>query len=58
MDRYFRERIKLIKSEQLRLGKAMHRLGASVTEISSTLPPPEPGGLPRAYTGEGTGATW
>jgi hypothetical protein len=30
----------------------------SVGEISSTLPTPEPGGLPRTYSGEGTGATW
>jgi anaerobic magnesium-protoporphyrin IX monomethyl ester cyclase len=58
VERYFRERIKLIKSEQLRVGKALHRLGASVTEISSTLPAYGPGGLPRVYSGEGTGPTW
>jgi len=58
VESYFSDRIKMIKSEQLRLGKAMHRLGASVTEIASTLPPAAPGGARRSYTGEGTGATW
>lgn len=58
VEKYFKERINLIKSEQLRVGKALHRLGVSVGEISSTLPTPEPGGLPRTYSGEGTGATW
>ena len=55
---YFRDRIRMIKSQQLRLGKAMHRCGANVTEISSTLPATSPGGAKRSYTGEGTGATW
>ncbi|HEU5469384.1 MAG TPA: radical SAM protein [Actinophytocola sp.] len=58
VERFFRERIRRIKSEQLRVGKNLHRLGASVTEISSTLPKPGPGGLPRVYTGEGAGPTW
>jgi anaerobic magnesium-protoporphyrin IX monomethyl ester cyclase len=58
VESYFRDRIKMIKSEQLRLGKAMHRLGANVTEIASTLPPAGPGGARRSYTGEGAGATW
>ena len=58
VERFFRDRIRLIKSEQLRVGKALHRLGAEVGEISSSLPPVTPGGVPRSYTGEGTGATW
>jgi anaerobic magnesium-protoporphyrin IX monomethyl ester cyclase len=58
VEQYFRERIRLIKSEQLRVGKALHRIGASVTEISSTLPKPDKGGLPRVYTGEGIGPSW
>jgi anaerobic magnesium-protoporphyrin IX monomethyl ester cyclase len=58
VESYFKDRIKMIKSEQLRLGKAMHRLGANVTEISSTLPAASAGGARRSYTGEGTGATW
>jgi anaerobic magnesium-protoporphyrin IX monomethyl ester cyclase len=58
VEQYFRDRIKMIKSEQLKVGKALHRLGASVTEISSTLPTPGPGGLPRSYTGEGVGPSW
>jgi radical SAM superfamily enzyme YgiQ (UPF0313 family) len=58
VDRFFRRHIRLIKSEQLRVGKALHRLGAPVAEISSTLPVPRPGGQPRSYTGEGVGPTW
>ncbi|ONI76181.1 hypothetical protein ALI144C_36520 [Actinosynnema sp. ALI-1.44] len=58
VEKHFRERIRMIKSEQLRVGKALHRLGCSVTEISSTLPQPGAGGLPRVYTGEGIGASW
>lgn len=58
VEAYFNDRIRMIKSRQLRLGKAMHRLGANVTEISSTLPPAEPGGARRSYTGEAAGATW
>lgn len=58
VERYFAERIRLIKGEQLRVGKALHRLGASVTEISSTLPVVRPGGQLRTYTGEGVGPTW
>jgi anaerobic magnesium-protoporphyrin IX monomethyl ester cyclase len=58
VEQYFYDRIRLIKSEQLRVGKALHRLGAHVAEISSSLPPVLPGGAQRSYTGEGTGATW
>jgi anaerobic magnesium-protoporphyrin IX monomethyl ester cyclase len=55
---YFRDRIRQIKSQQLRVGKALHRLGANVGEISSTIPRPAAGGAPRSYTGESTSATW
>jgi anaerobic magnesium-protoporphyrin IX monomethyl ester cyclase len=58
VERYFRDRVRLIKSEQLRVGMALHRLGAHVAEISSSLPSVSAGGAPRSYTGEGTGATW
>ena len=58
VEQYFRDRLGQLRSEQLRVGKRLTRLGARVTEISSTLPPVRPGGLPRTYTGEGTGATW
>ncbi|WP_181808411.1 B12-binding domain-containing radical SAM protein [Streptomyces shenzhenensis] len=58
VEQYFRDRLDQLRSEQLRVGKRLTRLGARVTEISSTLPPVRPGGLPRTYTGEGTGATW
>jgi anaerobic magnesium-protoporphyrin IX monomethyl ester cyclase len=58
VERYFRDRIRLIKSEQLRVGKVLHRLGARVGEISSSLPDVSGGGAPRSYTGEGAGATW
>lgn len=58
VDQYFRQRIRLIKSEQLRVGKAMHRLGANVSEISSSVPVGRDGGAVRHYTGEGASATW
>jgi radical SAM superfamily enzyme YgiQ (UPF0313 family) len=58
VERYFSDRIRLIKSEQLRVGKALYRLGAHVSAISSSLPPVTAGGAPRSYTGEGNGATW
>jgi radical SAM superfamily enzyme YgiQ (UPF0313 family) len=58
VDLFFRDRTRRIKSQQLRVGKKLHRLGAQVGEISSTLPEPAAGGAPRSYTGEGTGATW
>jgi anaerobic magnesium-protoporphyrin IX monomethyl ester cyclase len=58
VERFFRERIRMIKTQQLKVGKALHRLGANVAEISSTLPTPGPGGLPRVYTGEGIGSSW
>ncbi|GII66826.1 hypothetical protein Skr01_69110 [Sphaerisporangium krabiense] len=55
---YFRQRINQIKSQQLRVGKALHRLGCNVAEISSTLPPVRPGGAPRSYSTEGASAVW
>jgi anaerobic magnesium-protoporphyrin IX monomethyl ester cyclase len=58
IEAYFRDRIRLIKSEQLRLGLSLHRLGARVSEISSSLPPASGRGVARGYTGEGLGATW
>ncbi|MEI7031793.1 B12-binding domain-containing radical SAM protein [Streptomyces pratensis] len=58
VEEYFRDRLDRLRSEQLRVGKRLARLGARVSEISSTLPPVRPGGLPRNYTGEGSGATW
>ncbi|MGJ3560826.1 hypothetical protein ACR6C2_30050 [Streptomyces sp. INA 01156] len=53
VEEYFRDRLDRLRSEQLRVGKRLARLGARVTEISSTLPPVRPGGLPRNYTGRG-----
>ncbi|MEU8588287.1 cobalamin-dependent protein [Streptomyces sp. NPDC048664] len=47
----FRSRIDLIRGEQLRVGMRLHRIGADVTAISSTLPPVTPGGAPRSYNG-------
>lgn len=58
VNRYFRERIDRIKTEQLKVGKALHRLGCDVAEISSTLPPVTPGGAPRNYSTEGVSSTW
>ncbi|QUX26930.1 radical SAM protein [Nocardiopsis akebiae] len=58
VERYFDARIDQMKTEQLRLGKHLHRMGLRVAEISSTLPDPAPGGAQRSYTGEGAGATW
>lgn len=48
--------IERIRTEQLRVGMALHRVGASVSEISSTLPSFGPGGAPRSYSGGA--ATW
>ncbi|MFE0530357.1 B12-binding domain-containing radical SAM protein [Micromonospora sp. SD19] len=47
----FREAIDHIRSEQLRVGMALHRLGLDVSSISSTLPEVTPGGAPRSYNG-------
>lgn len=58
VENYFRDRMDAIRSEQLRVGKALTRLGVRVSEVSSTLPRERPGGAVRSYTGEGTGATW
>ncbi|MFB7476442.1 B12-binding domain-containing radical SAM protein [Kitasatospora sp. NPDC056184] len=58
VEEYFRARLDQLRSEQLRVGKRLTRLGARVMEISSTLPSFGPGGLPRSYSGEGSGATW
>ncbi|MEV6668992.1 cobalamin-dependent protein [Streptomyces sp. NPDC051162] len=58
VEHFFRDRLDLLRSEQLRVGKALTRLGARVAEVSSTIPKERPGGLPRQYTGEGSGATW
>jgi anaerobic magnesium-protoporphyrin IX monomethyl ester cyclase len=58
VEQYFRERIDRLRSEQLRVGKILSRLGARVSDISSTMPKERPGGLTRNYTGEGSGATW
>jgi radical SAM superfamily enzyme YgiQ (UPF0313 family) len=58
VESYFKDRIRMIKSEQLRVGRTLHRLGAQVSEISSSLPPVTSRGAPRGYTGEGASATW
>ncbi|MBF6047125.1 radical SAM protein [Streptomyces sp. NRRL B-1677] len=58
VEQYFHDRMQLLRDEQLRVGKALTRLGARVIEVSSTIPKERPGGLPRQYTGEGSGATW
>ncbi|MFY9806460.1 MAG: radical SAM protein [Pseudonocardiaceae bacterium] len=47
----FRQCIDNIRSEQLRVGMALHRLGANIIEISSTLPEVTSGGAPRTYNG-------
>jgi hypothetical protein len=56
VERYFRQRMNQIRSEQLRMGRAMYRMGVPIGEISSKI---EPGrfGAPRTYTGGGT-ANW
>lgn len=58
VESFFRDRIRMIKSRQLRVGKTLHRLGVNVSEISSTIPTPAAGGAPRSYTGESASATW
>ncbi|MFC5719512.1 B12-binding domain-containing radical SAM protein [Streptomyces gamaensis] len=58
VERFFRDRMDRMRGEQLRVGKALTRLGARVGEVSSTLPKERPGGAVRQYTGEGSGATW
>ncbi|WP_051710796.1 B12-binding domain-containing radical SAM protein [Streptomyces sp. NRRL S-350] len=40
-----------IREEQLRVGMRLHRIGADVSAISSTLPAVTPGGAPRSYNG-------
>lgn len=57
IERYFAQRIRQIKSEQLRVGRRLQRLGARVAEISSSLPTAR-GGAPRSYTSESASATW
>ncbi|MBU3869472.1 B12-binding domain-containing radical SAM protein [Streptomyces sp. 4503] len=47
----FRSCIDRIRAEQLRVGMRLHRFGADVTAISSSLPPVTPGGAPRSYNG-------
>jgi B12 binding protein/radical SAM family protein len=47
----FRGCIERIRAEQLRVGMRLHRLGADVTAISSSLPESTPGGAPRSYNG-------
>lgn len=58
VEAFFADRIRRMMSGQLRLGKRLTRLGVDVTAISSTIPEPTPGGAPRQFTGEGSGATW
>jgi radical SAM superfamily enzyme YgiQ (UPF0313 family) len=58
INRYFRQQIDQIKGEQLRVGKALHRLGCNVAEISSSLPKVTPGGAPRSFATEGVSAVW
>lgn len=58
VEAFFNDRIRRMKTGQLRVGKQLSRLGANVQEISSTIPQPGPGGAPRQFTGEGSGATW
>lgn len=55
VERYFRARINQIRSEQLRMGMAMYRMGVPVGQISSKI---EVGrfGAPRTYTGGGSPA--
>lgn len=58
VEAFFSDRIRRMKSGQLRLGKQLNRLGVDVNAISSTIPEPAPGGASRQFTGEGSGATW
>jgi len=58
VEAFFADRIRRMKTGQMRVGKQLARLGADVTAISSTIPTPESGGATRQYTGEGSGATW
>jgi len=58
VERHFRQRIDQIKTEQLRVGKALHRLGADVAAISSTISQAAGGGAQRSYTAESASATW
>ena len=51
VEQRFRQCIDNIRSEQLRVGMALHRLGANVSLISSTLPDITTGGAPRSYNG-------
>jgi radical SAM superfamily enzyme YgiQ (UPF0313 family) len=55
---YFQDRIRQIKTQQLRTGRALLRAGADITEISSTLSDAGAGGARRSYTSESTSATW
>jgi anaerobic magnesium-protoporphyrin IX monomethyl ester cyclase len=51
VEQRFREAIDAIRTAQLRVGMALHRLGADVSSISSSLPEVAPGGAPRGYNG-------
>ncbi|ANN17150.1 hypothetical protein SD37_16870 [Amycolatopsis orientalis] len=51
VERRFRACIDRIRTEQLRIGMAAHRLGVDITEISSSLPEVTGGGAPRSYNG-------
>jgi anaerobic magnesium-protoporphyrin IX monomethyl ester cyclase len=58
VEAFFADRIRKMKSGQLRVGRRLSRLGADVTAISSTIPDPEPGPAPRHYAGEGISGIW
>ncbi|MEU7865571.1 radical SAM protein [Dactylosporangium sp. NPDC049140] len=47
----FRAAIDSIRTAQLRVGMALHRIGADISAISSSLPRPSAGGAPRTYNG-------
>lgn len=51
VERRFREAIDRIRTEQLRVGMALHRLGLNVSSISSSLPEVSAAGAPRSYNG-------
>ncbi len=53
VERYFRQRMHQIQSEQLRVGRAMYRMGVPIGQISSKIEPTG-FGAPRTYTGGGS----
>ena len=52
IERRFASCLNKLRSEQLRLGMRLHRMGVDVSRIASTLPDSStPGGAPRRYNG-------